>query len=186
MAEMMKDQRVLKKAQNEVRVIFKKRGKVDETCIDELKYLKAIIKEVLRMHPPGPLLIPRECGQDCEIDGYHIPVKSKVIINAWAIGMDPKNWTEPERFYPERFIESCVDYRGNNFEFVPFGSGRRMCPGITFGMVNVEYPLALLMYYFDWKLPNGLKNEDLDMSETFGSAVARKDDLHLIPITYHP
>jgi flavonoid 6-hydroxylase len=144
------------------------------------------VKETLRLHPPATFLLPRECGQECKINGYDIPFKSKVIVNAWAIGRDPNYWDDSERFYPERFIESCVDYRGNNFEFVPFGAGRRMCPGITFGMVNVEYPLALLMYHFDWKLPNGLKNEDLDMSETFGSAVARKDDLHLIPITYHP
>ncbi|KAK2387014.1 cytochrome P450 71D11 [Trifolium repens] len=184
MAEMMKDQRVLKKAQNEVRVIFNKRGKVDETCIDELKYLKAIIKEVLRMHPPGPLLIPRECGQDCEIDGYDIPVKSKVIINAWAIGMDPKYWTEPERFYPERFIDSSFDFKGLNFEYIPFGAGRRICPGINYGLANVELALAMLLCHFDWRLPNGMKSEDLDMTELFGASVIRKDDLYLIPSTY--
>jgi cytochrome P450 len=184
MAEMMKDQRVLKKAQNEVRVIFKKRGKVDETCIDELKYLKAIIKEVLRMHPPGPLLIPRECGQACEINGYYIPVKSKVIINAWAIGMDPKYWTEPERFYPERFIDSSFDFNGLNFEYIPFGAGRRICPGINYGLANVELALAMLLCQFDWRLPNGMKSEDLDMTELFGASVIRKDDLYLIPSTY--
>ncbi|KAK2387017.1 cytochrome P450 71D11 [Trifolium repens] len=184
MAEMMKDQRVLKKAQTEVRMIFEKTGKVDETCIDELKYLKAIVKEVLRIHPPAPLLIPRECGQACEIDGYHIPVKSKVIINAWAIGMDPKYWTEPERFYPERFIDCSIDYKGNNFEYIPFGAGRRMCPGINYGMANVELTLALLLCHFDWKLPNGMKCDDLDMTELFGASVIRKDDLNLIPITY--
>jgi cytochrome P450 len=184
MAEMMKDQRVLKKAQTEVRMIIEKTGKVDETCIDELKYLKAIIKEVLRIHPPAPLLIPRECGQACEIDGYHIPIKSKVIINAWAIGMDPKNWTEPERFYPERFIDCSIDYKGNNFEYILFGAGRRMCPGINYGMANVEMTLALLLCHFEWKLPNGMKCDDLDMTELFGASVIRKDDLYMIPITY--
>jgi cytochrome P450 len=184
MAEMMKDPRVLKKAQTEVRVIFRKRGKVDESCIDELKYLKAIIKEVLRLHPPGPLLIPRESGQACEIDGYHIPIKSRVIINAWAIGMDPKYWTDPDKFYPERFIDSSVDFKGTNFEYIPFGAGRRICPGMNYGMANVELALALLLYHFDWKLPNGMKNEDLDMTELFGAAVVRKDDMYLIPIIY--
>ncbi|RHN67338.1 putative cytochrome P450 [Medicago truncatula] len=184
MTEMLKDQRVLKKAQNEVRVMFNKKGKFDETFISELKYMKAIIKEVLRLHPPAPLLIPRECGQACEIDGYHIPIKSRVIINAWAIGMDSKYWTDPERFYPERFIDSSIDFKGTNFEYIPFGAGRRICPGMNYGMANVELALALLLYHFDWKLPNGMINEDLDMTELFGAAVVKKDDLYLIPIIY--
>lgn len=182
MALMMKDQRVLNKAQAEVRVIFEKRGSVDETCISELKYLKAIIKEVLRMHPPGPLLIPRECSQPCEIDGYHIPIKSRVIVNAWAIGMDSKYWKEPERFYPERFVDSYFDYKGTNFEYIPFGAGRRICPGMNYGLANIEFFLALLLYHFDWRLPNGMKSEDLDMAELFGASVIRKDDLYLIPM----
>ncbi|RDY08090.1 Cytochrome P450 71D9, partial [Mucuna pruriens] len=165
MTEMMKNPRTMEKAQAEVREVFAKEGKPNESGIENLKYLKAIVSETLRLHPPGPLLLPRECGQACEINGYHIPKKSKVIVNAWAIGRDPKYWTEAERFYPERFIESSVDYKGNNFEFIPFGAGRRMCPGLTFGLSNVEHALAMLMYHFDWKLPNGIKNEDLDMTE---------------------
>ena len=181
MSELVRDQRVMKKAQNEVREIFNMKGNVEENCINELAYLKSVVKETLRLHPPGPLLLPRECGQACEIDGYHIPIKSKVIVNAWAIGRDPKYWTEPERFYPERFIGSSIDYKGNNFEYIPFGSGRRICPGSTFGLINVELELALMLYHFDWKLPNGMKGEDLDMTEQFGATVKRKDDLYLIP-----
>ncbi|KAK2427767.1 cytochrome P450 71D11 [Trifolium repens] len=184
MAEMIKNPRIVKKAQAEVRDIFTKRGKIDEKSIGELKYMKAIIKEVLRMHPSSPLLLPRESGQACEIDGYHIPIKSKVIINAWAIGMDPKYWIEPERFYPERFINSSINFKGTNFEYIPFGAGRRICPGIDFGIANVELVLALLLCYFDWKLPNGIKSEDLDMTEVFGANVKRKNNLCLIPITY--
>ena len=153
--------------------------------MENLKYLKSVVKETLRLHPPGPLLLPRQCGQACEINGYYIPIKSKVIINAWAIGRDPNHWSEAERFYPERFIGSSVDYQGNSFEYIPFGAGRRICPGLTFGLTNVEFPLALLMYYFDWKLPNEMKNEDLDMTEAFGVSARRKDDLCLIPITFH-
>ncbi|WJX10478.1 hypothetical protein P8452_01196 [Trifolium repens] len=185
-AELVRDPRVMKKAQDEVREIFTMKGIVSENCINELKYLKSVVKETLRLHPPGPLLLPRECGQACEIDGYHIPIKSKVIVNAWAIGRDPKYWTEPERFYPERFIGSSIDYKGSNFEYIPFGAGRRICPGSTFGLINVEMALALMLYHFDWRLPDGIKGEDLDMTELFGATIKRKDDLYLIPTAYHP
>ena len=182
MAKMIRDPRVLKKAQAEVREVYNMKGKVDEICIDELKYLKLVVKETLRLHPPAPLLLPRAC----EIDGYHISVKSMVIVNAWAIGRDPKYWSEAERFYPERFIDSSIDYKGGNFEYIPFGAGRRICPGSTFGLKNVELALAFLLFHFDWKLPNGMKYEDLDMTEQFGVAVTRKADLFLIHITFRP
>ncbi|WJX16901.1 hypothetical protein P8452_06882 [Trifolium repens] len=185
-AELVRDPRVMKKAQEEIREIFKMKGIVGENCINELKYLKSVVKETLRLHPPGALLIPRECGQACEIDGYYIPNKSKVIVNAWAIGRDPKYWTEPERFYPERFIGSSIDYKGSDFEYIPFGAGRRICLGSTFALINVEMALALMLYHFDWRLPNGMKGEDLDMSEQFGMSVKRKDDLYLIPTAHIP
>ncbi|MED6196645.1 hypothetical protein PIB30_049391 [Stylosanthes scabra] len=186
MIEMIKDPRVMQKAQAEVRELFNSIGKVDETLINELKYLKSVVKETLRLHPPAPLLLPRECGEVCEINGYHIPYKSKVIVNAWAIGRDPKNWSEPEKFYPERFTDSSIDYKGNNFEYIPFGAGRRTCPGSTLGLLNVELALAYLLYHFDWKLPNGMKPEEMDMSEAFGMTVRRKNDLQLIPTVFGP
>ncbi|KAL2322793.1 hypothetical protein Fmac_027172 [Flemingia macrophylla] len=187
MAEMIKNPRIMKKVQAEVREVYGKEGQANESDMNNLKYLKSVVKETLRLHPPGPLLLPRQCGQACEIKGYHIPVKSKIIVNAWAVGRDPNYWTEAERFYPERFIDNnTIDYHGNSFEYIPFGAGRRICPGITFGLTSVEFALALLMYHFDWKLPNGMKNEDLDMSEAFGVSVSLKDDLYLIPITFHP
>ncbi|KAG4953970.1 hypothetical protein JHK87_039564 [Glycine soja] len=186
MAEMIRDPRVMKKAQIEVREIFNMKGRVDESCMDELKYLKSVVKETLRLHPPAPLILPRECAQACEINGFHIPVKTKVFINVWAIARDPNYWSEPERFYPERFIDSSIDFKGCNFEYIPFGAGRRICPGSTFGLASVELILAFLLYHFDWKLPNGMKNEDFDMTEEFGVTVARKDDIYLIPVTYNP
>ncbi|MED6192821.1 hypothetical protein PIB30_013712 [Stylosanthes scabra] len=186
MAEMIKDPRIMQKAQVEVRNIFDKSGRVDETYIHELKYLKSVVKEILRLHPPVALLIPRESREACEVNEYHIPVKSKVIVNAWAIGRDPKYWDEPERFYPERFIDSTIDYKGSNFEYIPFGAGRRICPGITLGLINVEVALSYLLYHFDWKLPSEMKHEEFDMSEAFGVAVRKKNDLQLVPIVVNP
>jgi len=186
MAEIIRDPRVMKKAQDEVREVFNMKGRIDGSSMKELIYLKSIVKETLRLHPPSPLLLPRKCGQTCEINGYHVPVESKVIVNAWAIGRDPNYWTEADRFYPERFIDKSIDYKGTNFEYIPFGAGRRICPGSTFGLVNVEMALAFLLYHFDWKLPKGMKNEDLDLTEQFGATVRRKEDLYLIPVTSNP
>ena len=186
MSEMMRNPRIMRKAQEEVRRIFDRKEEIDEMGIQELKFLKLVIKETLRLHPPLPLLLPRECREKCEIDGHEIPVKSKIIVNAWAIGRDPKHWTEPESFNPERFLDSSIDYKGTNFEYIPFGAGRRICPGILFGLASVELLLATLLYHFDWKLPNGMKQQDLDMTEVFGLAVRRKEDLYLIPTAYYP
>ncbi|PNX97505.1 cytochrome p450 71d11-like protein [Trifolium pratense] len=186
MVEMIRDPKIMKKAQAEVRGLFSMKGRVDENYINELNYLKLVVKETLRLHPPAPLLLPRECGQACEINGYKIPIKSKVIVNAWAIARDPNYWTEPERFYPERFIDSDIDYKASNFEYIPFGAGRRICPGSSFGLRNIELALALLLYHFDWMLPSGIRSEKLDMTEEFGVAVRRKDDLFLVPVVYHP
>ncbi|XP_045819495.1 cytochrome P450 71D9-like [Trifolium pratense] len=186
MVEMIRDPRTMNKAQAEVRELFKMKGRVDENYLNELSYLKSVVKETLRLHPPLPLLLPRECGQTCEINGYHIPIKTKVIVNAWAIARDPTYWTEPERFYPERFIDNPFDYKGSNFEYTPFGAGRRICPGSTFGLRNIDLVLAMLLYHFDWKLPSGIRSEELDMTEEFGVAVRRKDNLLLLPSVYHP
>ncbi|PNY15815.1 cytochrome p450 [Trifolium pratense] len=183
MSEIVKNPKVMEEAQAEVRRVFDKKGYADETEMHQLIYLKSVIKETFRLHPIIPLLVPRESRERCQIDGYEIPAKTRVIVNAWAIGRDPKYWIEPESFKPERFVDSLIDFKGTDFEFIPFGAGRRMCPGLAFALPNIELPLAMLLYHFDWKLPNGMMNEDLDMTETFGISVGRKHDLCLIPIT---
>lgn len=183
-SELLKNPEEMKKVQNEVRNMFDKNGDVDESEIHKLEYLSLVIKEVLRMHLPAPLLIPRENSKLCVINGYEIPSKTKVMINGWALARDPKYWAEPERFNPERFRDSTIQYNGNDFQYVPFGSGRRICPGITFGLTNVEVFLAHLLFHFDWKLPDGKKGEDIDMSELFGATIARKNDLVIIPTMY--
>ena len=185
-SEMLKNPRVLKRAQAEVREVFGSKGYVEEKALQELKFLKAVIKETLRLHPPGPLLAPRECGETCEINGYTIPAGTQVHVNAWAIGRDPRHWSEAEKFYPERFLDCPIDYKGSYFEFIPFGAGKRICPGISFALTNIELPLAQLLYYFDWELPFGVSPENFDMTEAFGTSVRRKNDLLVIPISYNP
>jgi cytochrome P450 len=184
MSELVKNPRVMEKAQKEVRQVFNDIGTIpDEASLHDLKFLKLIIKETLRLHPSGPL-IPRECRKRCNVNGYDIHVKSKVLINAWAIGRDPNYWNEPERFYPDRFINVSTDFKGSDFEFIPFGAGKRMCPGMLFAIANIEFPLAQMLYHFDWKPADGLKPEDLDMTGSLGGTVKRKRDLKLIPISY--
>ncbi|XP_037495726.1 cytochrome P450 71D10 [Jatropha curcas] len=178
MSEMVKNPS-MEKAQAEVRKVFGSKGKVDEAGLHELNYLKLVIKETLRLHPALPLLLPRQSREDCVIEGYNIATKSTVIVNAWAIARDPKYWDEAERFYPERFINSSIDFKGTNFEFTPFGAGRRRCPGMLFGLASVELPLAQLLYHFDWKLPGGQKPEDLDMSDNPGGTATRRHALYL-------
>ncbi|KAK2997079.1 hypothetical protein RJ639_025139 [Escallonia herrerae] len=186
MSELIRNPGVMQKAQSELREVLKGKKIVHEADIQELRYLKLVIKETLRLHPVVPLLLPRECRQQCEISGYNIPVKTKVIVNAWAIGRDPEYWHNAETFEPERFENSPIDFTGNSLEYIPFGAGRRICPGISFGLANVELPLAQLLYHFNWKLPDGVMHEDLDMSETFGATSARKTNLLVVATSYSP
>ncbi|XP_027918283.1 cytochrome P450 71D8-like [Vigna unguiculata] len=184
MSEMMRNPRVREKAQDEIRKKFSFKETIDENNLGELRYLKAVIRETLRLHPPLPLLLPRECIESCRIAGYDIPIKTKVIVNAWAIGRDAEHWHDAESFVPERFLDTCIDFKGTDFEFIPFGAGRRMCPGLSFGIASVEFALAKILYHFDWELPPGMKPEEIDMDEAFGAVVGRKNNLHLIPIPY--
>lgn len=171
----------MKKAQAEVRRVFRETDRAD---VNELNYLMSVIKESLRLHPPSPLLVPRECRERCEMGGYVIPKGTKVIVNAWAIARDPEQWRDVERFEPERFEDENIDYRGTDFNYIPFGSGRRICPGILFGIANVLLPLAKLLYHFDWKLDGAVNPQELDMTEKLGVTVGRKNDLYLVPTLY--
>ncbi|CAI9267559.1 unnamed protein product [Lactuca saligna] len=174
-AELIKHPRVMKKLQKEVTETAKGRSMIVEEDLEKMEYLKAVIKESLRLHPPVPLLVPRISTQDVKVKGYDIPKGTQVIINAWAIGRDPDIWKqESEDFMPERFLKSLIDYNGVNFEWLPFGGGRRKCPGIQFGVVIMELALANLVYKFDLTLPDGVKKEDLDMSEEFGIVLHMK------------
>ncbi|KAG9446573.1 hypothetical protein H6P81_012701 [Aristolochia fimbriata] len=185
MSELMKNPAALKKAQKEVREIVKgEQHMVLETDLPKLRYLNAVIKETFRLHAPAPLLLPRETMEPCKIAGYDVPAKTTVIVNALAIGQDPALWKDPEEFKPERFEKSSVDYRGQDFELVPFGAGRRGCPGLYFGILNVEFALANLLYCFDWELPQGTSRDEIDMGESYGIVVQRRTPLHLVPNKY--
>ncbi|KAM1273144.1 hypothetical protein ACFX2H_023080 [Malus domestica] len=184
MSELMKNPRIMKRAQAEVRqsvVQFEgKKGKViEERDVKKLDYLKSVVKETLRLHSPLALL-PREARDTVQVGGFKLPVKSKVIINLWAMGRDPDIWgADAECFKPERFHGSSVDFKGFDFEFIPFGAGRRICPGMSFGVTVIELALAELLYHFDWKLANGMNPDKLDMTESLGLTCKRKNALYL-------
>ncbi|KAG1328118.1 putative Cytochrome P450 71A1 [Cocos nucifera] len=160
MVELVRNSQVMDKLQDEVRGIAAGKGLVKEEDLSKLSYLKCVIKEVLRLHPPAPLLLPREAMNDCYIEGYEIPKRTRVIVNGWAIGRDPKFWKASEEFRPERFMDNKIDFKGNDFQFIPFGSGRRICPGMNFAVSTVEFALANLIHCFDWELPHGMRRED--------------------------
>ncbi|XP_073141506.1 strychnine-11-hydroxylase-like [Henckelia pumila] len=182
MAELIRNPEAKEKAQQEVREACKGKIKVEEDDLPKLEYLKLIIKESWRLHPPAPLMVPREVTENCTIDGkYEISAKTRVILNATAIGTDPKYWENPEKFCPERFLDSEVDFRGQHFELLPFGAGRRGCPGIGFAVCLVELALANLLFFFDWELPKGvLSGRELDMEEALGITMHKRIPLCLV------
>ncbi|KAH6790127.1 hypothetical protein C2S51_005133 [Perilla frutescens var. frutescens] len=174
MTELLRHPTMMEKLQGEVREIIKQEEEdITDDDLEKMHYLKAVVKEALRVHPPLPLLVPRVASKDVQIKGFDISAGTVVMINAWAIGRDPVSWDEPEKFMPDRFLNSSTDFRGLDFEFIPFGAGRRGCPGITFAVVAIELVLANLMHKFDWKLAHGVEGKDLDMNESPGLTVHR-------------
>lgn len=179
MSELVRHPKAMAKAQTEIREVLGDRAVITNSDFGELHYMRMVIKETLRMHPPAPL-IPRTTREDCKIMGYDMLKGTNVYINVFAVSRDPKYWKNPEEFDPERFENlHDMDYHGTHFEYTPFGAGRRQCPGILFGVSTIEIVLANLLYHFDWVLPGGLSPESLDMSEKFGITVSRRSDLQL-------
>ncbi|KAK8961719.1 Premnaspirodiene oxygenase [Platanthera guangdongensis] len=180
MTELIRHPEIMQKAQHEIRNVLHGKRKIEDGDIPNLPYLNQIIKETLRLHTTGPLLFPRLCQESVELAGYTVPVESQIVINAWAIMRDPIYWEDPESFRPERFDESATDFRAANFEFIPFGGGRRVCPGIQFAVASIGCLLAHLLFYFDWDLPQGKRPQELDIEEEYGLTLSRKNDLCLI------
>ncbi|GLJ32548.1 hypothetical protein SUGI_0654820 [Cryptomeria japonica] len=184
MVELIANPYVMKKAQKELEEVIGLNRKVEESDIDRLPYLHAIVKEVFRLHPALPLALPHRADNSCEVAGYMIPKHAMVIVNLWAIGRDPKIWKEPLKFMPERFFNgenSKVKYKGQNFELIPFGAGRRICLGLPLAHQMVHFTIASLIHSFNWMLPIGMNYNKIDMSETFGIVLKKSKELHAIP-----
>ncbi|KAG9450852.1 hypothetical protein H6P81_010817 [Aristolochia fimbriata] len=174
MAELLNQPRLLQKVQEEIESKVGSQWRVEEKDIEELPYLQAIVKETLRLHPAGPLLVPHESTEDCVVAGFHVPAGTQLIVNAWKIHRDPKYWLHPLRFEPERFLGPegsavDVDLKGQHFQFIPFGSGRRACPGAHLALSLLHLAAARLLHAFEWRLPNSENNGSvMDMSEGHG------------------
>ncbi|XP_065878236.1 cytochrome P450 736A117-like [Euphorbia lathyris] len=168
MTELLRHPKVMKKLQNEIRETVKNKLEITEGDLHKIPYLKAVIKEAMRLHPPLPLLVPRVSTQDVKVKRFNIAAGTQVFINVYAIGRDPTIWDRAEEFLPDRFLNSSIDFKGQNFKLIPFGAGRRLCPGIQFAMSTDELALAKLLHKFDWEA-----TKDLDMTETTGFTAKR-------------
>ncbi|KAH1233658.1 Psoralen synthase [Glycine max] len=176
MTELLRHPNVMQKLQDEVRnVIGDRITHINEEDLCSMHYLKVVVKETLRLHPPVPLLVPRESMQDTKVMGYDIASGTQIIVNAWAIARDPLYWDQPLEFKPERFLNSSIDIKGHDFQVIPFGAGRRGCPGITFALVVNELVLAYLVHQFNWTVPDGVVGDQaLDMTESTGLSIHKK------------
>ncbi|CAI9300136.1 unnamed protein product [Lactuca saligna] len=183
LAALIKHPRVMNELQKELKTVIGDKKEVEETDLTKLTYLHMVVKETFRLYPVSPLLIPHESMEDIIINGYNIPKKSRVIINYWAFGRDPKVWSENwDEFLPERFLDKDIDFRGADCQLIQFGIGRRGCPGMNLGLLTVGLVIANMVHCFEWKLPNGMSPSDLDMNENFGLTIPPIMPLLAIPI----
>ncbi|CAO2819774.1 unnamed protein product [Amaranthus hypochondriacus] len=183
MAEILQHPKVLEKVQKELREMVGLNTRVEESDIAKLKYLNAVIKEVFRLHPPLPLLVPHSPSKASTIGGYSISKGASIFLNIYTIHRDPQLWEDPLLFKPERFLNGSsageIDYLGNHFQFLPFGSGRRICAGIPLAERMSILVLASLLHGFQWELPKGVTR--VDLSEKFGIVVKKQKPLLLVP-----
>nr|ANY30307.1 flavonoid 3'5'hydroxylase [Oryza officinalis] len=185
MAEMLQNRGMLRKVQEELDAVVGRDGMVEETHLPKLHYLHLVIKETLRLHPALPLMVPHCPSEDATVGGHRVPAGSRVFVNVWAIQRDPAVWKDPEQFIPERFLQADgggggrrLDFTGSEQEYMPFGSGRRICAGIAMAERMVAYSLAMLLQAFDWEVPAG---ERLDLAERFGIVMKKATPLVAVP-----
>lgn len=173
-SELLRRPEIFRKATEELDRVIGKNRWVEEKDIQNLPYIEAIVKETMRMHPVAPMLVPRLAREDCQVNGYDIPKGARVLVNTWTIGRDPKLWDRPAEFDPDRFMDREINVKGQDFELLPFGSGRRMCPGYSLGLKVIQTSLANLLHGFKWELTDNMKGENLNMEEIFGLSTPRK------------
>ncbi|KAL8252648.1 hypothetical protein R6Q59_036341 [Mikania micrantha] len=179
MAELIKNQNVMHKVQEELKQELNF-DNIMNSDLSKFTYFNACIKETLRLHPVVPVLIPRRALEACEVMGYTIPQNAQVWVNVWAISHDPKVWEDPNTFKPERFLDSNIDFTGHDYEFIPFGGGRRMCPGLPSGVKSMQTILASLIVGYNWALPNDEDPAKLNMTEKFGVTLQKEKPLELV------
>ncbi|KAL0404962.1 UNVERIFIED_CONTAM: 3,9-dihydroxypterocarpan 6A-monooxygenase [Sesamum radiatum] len=182
LAELINHPKILQKAVQEIDSVVGKNRVVQESDIPKLPYLQAIVKESLRIHPSGPIIV-RESTEDCTVSGYHIPAKTRLFVNVWAVGRDPNHWENPLEFRPERFLaedgsaKGQLDVRGQHYHLLPFGSGRRSCPGTSLALLVVQTALAAMIQCFDWKVEGSV-----DMEEAASMTLPRANPLICFPV----
>ncbi|KAJ4771787.1 hypothetical protein LUZ62_056044 [Rhynchospora pubera] len=182
MAELLQNPVTMAKLHYELASVIGPECEIEESNIGRLPYLQAVVKETLRLHPPVPFLLPRRAQETVEFSGYLIPEGAKLLVNVWAIGRDETTWPDPLIFRPERFLERDIDFKGRDFELIPFGAGRRICPGMPLAYRMVHVMLGSLLHRFEWKLPEEAAKNGLDMSEKFGVTLAMARHLKAIAI----
>jgi len=188
LAKLLKHPQFAQKAQEELDDVVGFECVVDENDIPQLKYLQAIaiVKETFCLHPPAHLLLPHENIDGCEVGGYHIPFKTLLYVNVWAINRNPSIYENPLEFNLERFVGSNIDLKGKDFQLLPFGSGQRVCPSFPFGLITIQMELTRFLHSFTLRLPKGESSQDMDMSEVFSITTPKAIPLHLVTTAHLP
>jgi len=180
MAELLRNPSSMAKAHEELAQVVGSTRSIEESDVDRLPYLQAVIKETFRLHPPAPLLLPRKTQATITIAGYTVPQGSRVLVNVWAMGRDDVIWPEANKFMPDRFLGKDLDYKGGDFELIPFGAGRRVCPGMPLATSMVHLVLATLLNRFNWRLPVEAERAGIEMAEKFGLTLTKATPLRAI------
>lgn len=180
MTELLLHPDIFSKVKDEMKSVVGDSKIIDEADISRLPYFQAVVKEIFRYHPPGPLLLPHKANEDTEINGYFIPKDTQVLVNVWSIGRDPSVWPNPESIDPQRFLNKNIDYKGQCFELTPFGSGRRICLGLPLAHLLVHTIVAALIHNFDWEFAPG--ESERNREQFSGAALRREAPLMAIPV----
>ncbi|KAJ7527959.1 hypothetical protein O6H91_16G078300 [Diphasiastrum complanatum] len=174
MTELIRNPQVLRKAQKEIDSVVGKERLVEESDLQNLPYLQAIVKETLRLHPPVPVTDPHYNEVPVELGGYQIPPGFVMFVNIWALGRDETLWKHPLEFLPERFLESEINVHGNHFQLLPFSSGRRKCPAAGMALLKTHHTVAVLIHAFDWAPPQEQNPQDINIDEGVGVIAFKK------------